>query len=94
MLVSGLARFLLFDIAPFEKLTAAREEDWGRPPNFLLVDYYNVDGGSVFEVAARFNNVTYNRPCCGLLQSFAPAAFTGLALAAIVVVLFVFATAL
>lgn len=40
---------------------------WGHPPNFLLVDYYN-DGsypGSVFEVAARLNNVTYNRPCCG-----------------------------
>lgn len=48
--------------------------DWGRPPNFLLVDFYNegtytVNGrtmnGSVFEVAARMNNVTYNRPCCG-----------------------------
>ncbi|RAH70065.1 PI-PLC domain-containing protein [Aspergillus aculeatinus CBS 121060] len=35
---------------------------WDRPPNFLLVDYYN-DGnfpGSVFEVAAQMNNVTYN----------------------------------
>jgi len=48
--------------------------DWGRPPNFLLVDFYNegtytVNGqtmnGSVFEVAARMNDVTYNRPCCG-----------------------------
>ena len=42
-------------------------ETWSRPPNFLLVDYYN-DGnfpGSVFEVAAQHNNVTYNRPCCG-----------------------------
>lgn len=41
---------------------------WPRPPNFLLVDYYN-DGsyqGSVFESAARINNVTYDRPCCGL----------------------------
>ncbi|KUL90794.1 hypothetical protein ZTR_00321 [Talaromyces verruculosus] len=40
---------------------------WGRPPNFLLVDYYN-DGsfpGSVFEVAADMNNVTYNGHCCG-----------------------------
>ena len=40
---------------------------WTRPPNFLLVDYYN-DGsypGSVFEVAAQQNNVTYSRPCCG-----------------------------
>ncbi|GAP92851.1 putative tat pathway signal sequence [Rosellinia necatrix] len=41
---------------------------WGRPPNFLNVDYYNYGGypGSVFEVAARMNNVTYNRPCCGV----------------------------
>ncbi|KAJ6109948.1 PLC-like phosphodiesterase [Penicillium sp. IBT 16267x] len=41
--------------------------DWDRPPNFLLVDYYN-DGnfpGSVFEVAAEMNNVTYNGFCCG-----------------------------
>ena len=41
--------------------------EWPRPPNFLLVDYYN-DGsypGSVFEVAAQMNNVTYNQPCCG-----------------------------
>lgn len=42
--------------------------DHGAPPNFLLVDYYNRGDpapGSVFEVAARMNNVTYNRPCCG-----------------------------
>jgi hypothetical protein len=41
---------------------------WDAPPNFLLVDYYNYGDpkpGSVFEVAARYNNVTYNRPCCG-----------------------------
>lgn len=41
---------------------------WDLPPNFLLVDYYNYGDpspGSVFEVAARWNNVTYNRPCCG-----------------------------
>ncbi|KAI1365547.1 PLC-like phosphodiesterase [Xylaria arbuscula] len=40
---------------------------WGRPPNFLNVDYYNYGGypGSVFEVAAEMNNVTYNRACCG-----------------------------
>ncbi|KAJ5552714.1 PLC-like phosphodiesterase [Penicillium frequentans] len=41
--------------------------DWDRPPNFLLVDYYN-DGnfaGSVFEVAADMNNVTYSGDCCG-----------------------------
>lgn len=42
--------------------------DWGRPPNFLLVDYYNFGNGSVFEVAAQMNNVTYNRKCCGLDQ--------------------------
>lgn len=44
---------------------------WGRPPNFLLVDYYN-DGsfpGSVFEVAAEMNNVTYNGHCCGSTTS-------------------------
>lgn len=40
--------------------------DWGRAPNFLDVDYYNVGSGSVFEVAARWNNVTYNATCCGL----------------------------
>jgi hypothetical protein len=41
--------------------------DWGRAPNFLLVDYYNYGNfpGSVFEVAAQHNNVTYNRNCCG-----------------------------
>lgn len=42
--------------------------DWGRAPNFLNVDYYNYGGfpGSVFEVAAQLNNVTYNRDsCCG-----------------------------
>ncbi|KAJ5587827.1 uncharacterized protein N7459_003592 [Penicillium hispanicum] len=40
---------------------------WDRPPNFLLVDYYNYGNfnGSVFEVAAEMNNVTYNRTCCG-----------------------------
>lgn len=46
--------------------------DWGRPPNFLLVDFYNLGNfnGSVFEVAAHANNVTYNRKCCGV-ASFA-----------------------
>jgi len=32
----------------------------GRPPNFLLVDYYEFGGGSVFEVAATINGVTYS----------------------------------
>lgn len=40
-------------------------KDWGRAPNFLDVDYYNAGDGSVFEVAARWNNVTYTRSCCG-----------------------------
>ncbi|KIX95948.1 uncharacterized protein Z520_08203 [Fonsecaea multimorphosa CBS 102226] len=41
---------------------------WNRPPNFLLVDYYNIGNfnGSVFQVAADANGVTYNRAsCCG-----------------------------
>jgi hypothetical protein len=45
---------------------------WDRPPNFLLVDYYNSGSpinGSVFEVAARANNVTYDRECCGKAAS-------------------------
>jgi hypothetical protein len=32
----------------------------GRPPNFLLVDFYEFGGGSVFEVAATINGVTYS----------------------------------
>ncbi|KAG6832540.1 hypothetical protein H0H92_000169 [Tricholoma furcatifolium] len=31
----------------------------GRAPNFLLVDFYEYGGGSVFEVAASINGVTY-----------------------------------
>ncbi|KAL4796484.1 PLC-like phosphodiesterase [Aspergillus venezuelensis] len=45
---------------------------WNRPPNFLLVDYYNQGNfnGSVFEVAATMNNVSYNRDsCCGTLSA-------------------------
>ncbi|KAF2739620.1 PLC-like phosphodiesterase [Polyplosphaeria fusca] len=41
---------------------------WNRPPNWLLVDYYNFGNfnGSVFQVAANANNVSYNRnSCCG-----------------------------
>ncbi|PBP22287.1 hypothetical protein BUE80_DR006843 [Diplocarpon rosae] len=44
---------------------------WGSAPKFLNVDYYNVGNGSVFEVAAHFNNVTYTRECCGLPVSAA-----------------------
>ncbi|KAF6832829.1 tat pathway signal sequence [Colletotrichum plurivorum] len=41
--------------------------DWGRPPKILNVDYYNYGDppGSVFEVQAKMNNVTYTRECCG-----------------------------
>ncbi|KAI5801553.1 PLC-like phosphodiesterase [Peziza echinospora] len=39
-------------------------EQWGRPPSFLLVDFYDVGDGSVFEVAARANGVRYRRGCC------------------------------
>ncbi|PGG99681.1 hypothetical protein AJ79_08455 [Helicocarpus griseus UAMH5409] len=47
---------------------------WGRPPNFLLVDYYNMGpfNGSVFAAAAMLNNVTYNGKCCGRLTSASP----------------------
>ncbi|KAK4219420.1 PI-PLC X domain-containing protein 1 [Rhypophila decipiens] len=41
----------------------------GHAPKILNVDYYNYGSyqGSVFEAAAKINNVTYdkNRPCCG-----------------------------
>ncbi|TQV93943.1 hypothetical protein V2A60_003903 [Cordyceps javanica] len=47
--------------------------DWGRAPNFLNVDYYNYGSnevnGSVFLAAARLNNVTYNRTCCGKVSA-------------------------
>ncbi|KAF8349695.1 PLC-like phosphodiesterase [Amanita rubescens] len=32
----------------------------GRAPNFMLVDFYEFGGGSVFEVAATLNGVSYN----------------------------------
>ena len=42
---------------------------WGRPPNFLLVDYYNVGNGSVFDVAAQLNGVaSRNSSCCTTSQ--------------------------
>ncbi|PGH10385.1 hypothetical protein GX51_00143 [Blastomyces parvus] len=49
-------------------------DKWGRPPNFLLVDYYNIGpvNGSVFQAAAMLNNVTYNGKCCGRLTSSSP----------------------
>ncbi|KAL2259303.1 hypothetical protein VTK26DRAFT_7070 [Humicola hyalothermophila] len=47
--------------------------EWGRPPNVLNVDYYNFGNypGSVFEVAAKMNNVSFERrSCCGPQPSF------------------------
>ncbi|KIY69138.1 PLC-like phosphodiesterase [Cylindrobasidium torrendii FP15055 ss-10] len=32
---------------------------YGRPPNFMLVDFYEYGGGSIFEVAATNNKVEY-----------------------------------
>ncbi|SLM40953.1 PLC-like phosphodiesterase, TIM beta/alpha-barrel domain [Lasallia pustulata] len=61
-------------------------EEWSRPPNFLLVDYYNVDNGTVFEVAAQHNNVTYTRKCCGLVQSSASLPWDGMRGFSVVVV--------
>jgi len=34
--------------------------DYGRAPNFMLVDFYEVGQGSVFEVAAGYNGVSYS----------------------------------
>lgn len=53
----------------------SKTEAWHRPPNFLLVDYYNYGSshGSVFQVAAQHNNVTYSRPCCGQIVTSAAA---------------------
>ncbi|RMZ74535.1 tat pathway signal sequence [Pyrenophora seminiperda CCB06] len=47
------------------------EHMWNRPPNWILVDYYNYGNfnGSVFEVAAIANNVTFNpKTCCGSIS--------------------------
>ena len=47
---------------------AACRAAWGRPPNFLNVDYYDEGSspGSVFEVAAAMNGVEYTGDCCGI----------------------------
>ncbi|KAK6217529.1 tat pathway signal sequence [Colletotrichum tabaci] len=49
-------------------------DQWDRPPKILNVDYYNYGGypGSVFEVQARMNNVTYTRDCCGKVTGASP----------------------
>lgn len=46
--------------------------DWGRPPNFLLVDYYNRGNfnGSTLAVAAKANNVSYDvNSCCDSISA-------------------------
>jgi len=50
--------------------------DWERPPNFFVVDYYNIgshdgqpEAGSVFHAVARANGVVYTRDCCGTTTS-------------------------
>ena len=56
------------------------EEMWERPPNWLLVDYYNFGSfnGSVFQVAATANKVEYNRDsCCGVLRKESGASVVG-----------------
>ncbi|KAF1987973.1 PLC-like phosphodiesterase [Aulographum hederae CBS 113979] len=53
------------------------QNTWGRAPNFLLLDYYNVGGGSVFQVAAEHNGLSYNRECCGETVSGASCLFKG-----------------
>lgn len=61
---------------------------WNRAPNFLLVDYYNrgsPSAGSVFQVAARANNVTYTQDCCGNVESSASSMRFSMALAAVAV---------
>jgi hypothetical protein len=47
---------------------------WGRPPNFLNVDYYDEGSspGSVFEVAAAMNGVEYTGTCCGTTGAAPP----------------------
>lgn len=49
-----------------------------KPPNFLLVDFYEFGGGSVFDVAARVNNVQNNptKPIASPVQSASSSANT------------------
>jgi len=52
--------------------------NWSRPPNFINVDYYNRGNpynGSIFEVAAQQNGVSYDHDrCCGKSQGLTSAA--------------------
>lgn len=51
-----------------------------RAPNILNVDYYNFGDppGSVFEVAAQMNNVTYDWDCCGRVKGGAMGGYMSL----------------
>lgn len=69
-------------------------EQWTRPPNFLLVDYYNhgkPSNGSVFQVAAKANNVTYTQKCCGYDQEASGARISMQKSTGILAVAFLFA---
>ncbi|KAG7413618.1 PLC-like phosphodiesterase [Fusarium sp. MPI-SDFR-AT-0072] len=63
--------------------------DWGRAPNILNVDYYNYGGfpGSVFEVAAQMNNVTYDRDSCCGTTSLAPHTYQAASMTALLAAL-------
>lgn len=54
---------------------------WGHPPSFLVVDYYEVGSpeppGSVFRAAAKANGVTYTKDCCGKDAGLTSAAGAG-----------------
>jgi len=59
---------------------------WNRPPTWLLVDFYDVGKGSVFEVAAKANGVDYNRACCGATSTSAATNIKGSAVALLVAI--------
>jgi hypothetical protein len=65
-------------------LTNSDSVMWNRPPTWLLVDFYDVGKGSVFEVAAKANGVTYDRACCGATSTSAAANVKGSAVALLV----------
>ncbi|KAI6136450.1 PLC-like phosphodiesterase [Pisolithus sp. B1] len=50
--------------------------EYGRSPNFMLVDFYEYGGGSVFEVAAAANGVTYS-PTTPIATPIAQASSSG-----------------
>lgn len=64
-------------IASLESMANRCTQRWNRPPNFLLVDFYDISApapGAVFQVAAEMNNVTYTGTCCGQNDALASAA--------------------